>query len=251
MDDLIAKVRSSLPTEIPALPEPSPAHALVPQTRAELAALIDHTLLRPDATWRDALAACRLAAEEGCASVCLSSRYVAQAAAELKGSGVKVCTVIGFPHGADAAAVKAFAAAQAVAQGAEELDMVLSLGALRAGDDEDLFGEIRFIRSAMPGRTLKVILETATLGQAEIVRAALIAVAAGADFVKTSTGYNGGGATAEAVALLRRTVGGIAGIKASGGISTREQALAMLLAGATRLGMSRTAEVLQGVEAGR
>jgi deoxyribose-phosphate aldolase len=251
MDDVIAKVRSSLPVEIASLPDAGPAAAHMPETRSDLAALIDHTLLRPDATWRDAQAACRLAAEEGCAAVCLSSRYVAQAAAELRGSVVKVCTVIGFPHGADAAAVKAFAAAQAVAQGADEVDMVLSLGALRAGDDEGVFREIRFIRSAMPGRTLKVILETAVLADEEIVRAALIAVAAGADFVKTSTGYGGGGATAEAVALLRRSVGGLSGIKASGGISTLEQAEAMLRAGATRLGMSRTAEVLRAMAGGR
>ena len=241
---MIAKVRRSLPPEIAELPEARLTPAPVPRTRSDLAALIDHTLLRPDATWRDAQAACRLAAEERCAAVCLSSRYVAQAAAELRGSGVKVCTVIGFPHGADAAAVTAFAAAQAVAQGADEVDMVLSLGALRAGDDEGLWGEIRFIRSAMPGRTLKVILETGILAAEEIVRAALVAVAAGADFVKTSTGFQGGGATTEAVALLRRSVGGLAGIKASGGIANLAQAEAMLGAGATRLGMSRTAEVL-------
>ena len=206
--------------------------------------MIDHTLLRPDATWQDALAACRLAAAEGCAAVCLSPRYVAQAAAQLAGSGVKICTVIGFPHGTDAAAVKAFSAAQAVASGADEIDMVLSLGALRAGDDDGLAAEIRFVRSAMPGRILKVILETGLLEPPEIVRAALIAVASGADFVKTSTGFQGGGATVEAVSLLRRAAGGLAGIKASGGIRCLAQAQAMLAAGATRLGMSRTQEVL-------
>ena len=206
--------------------------------------MIDHTLLRPDASWQDAQAACHLAAAEGCAAVCLSPRYVAQAAAQLEGSGVKICTVIGFPHGTDAAAVKAFSAAQAVASGADEIDMVLSLGALRAGDDEGLGGEIRFVRSAMPGRILKVILETGLLEPPELVRAALIAVASGADFVKTSTGFQGGGATVAAVSLLRRATGGLAGIKASGGIRSLAEARAMLAAGATRLGMSRTREVL-------
>lgn len=152
--------------------------------------------------------------------------------------------MIGFPHGTDAAAVKAFAAAQAVAQGADEIDMVISLGALRAGEDEAVTGEIRFVRAAMPGHTLKVILETGTLTPADIVRAALLAAASGADFVKTSTGFQGGGATPEAVSLLRAAVGGLAGIKASGGIRTLEEARAMLAAGATRLGMSRTVEVL-------
>ncbi len=217
---------------------------MTPATRRELAERIDHTLLRPDATWQEAQAACRLAAAEHCAAVCLSPRYVALAAEELQGSGVKVCTVIGFPHGTDAGAVKAFAAAQAVAQGAEEIDMVISLGAVRATDDEAISGEIRFVRAAMPNRTLKVILETGVLSPPEIVRAALLAVASGADFVKTSTGFQGGGATPEAVALLRAAVGGLAGIKASGGIRTLDEARAMLAAGATRLGLSHTSEVL-------
>ncbi len=241
---MIEEVRSALKERMPDLPPALSRPVLAPASRRELAALIDHTLLRPDATWSEAREACRLAAAEHCAAVCLSPRYVAQAAEELRQTGVKVCTVIGFPHGTDAAAVKAFAAAQAVAQGADEIDMVVSLGAVRAEDDEAVAGEIRFVRAAMPNRTLKVILETGVLRPREIVRAALIAVASGADFVKTSTGFQGGGATPEAVALLLRTVGGHAGIKASGGIRTLDEAKAMLAAGATRLGMSRTSEVL-------
>jgi len=237
-------VRRSLQDRRPQLPLAAPPDPVRPSSRRELAARVDHTLLRPDATWQDAAAACRLAAEERCAAVCLSPRYVALAAQELKGTGVKVCTVVAFPHGADTAAVKAFSAAQAVAQGAEEIDMVVALGAVRAGDDEAIAGEIAFVRSAMPGKVLKVILETGILSPPEIVRTALLAVAAGADFVKTSTGFQGGGATPEAVSLLRASVGGLAGIKASGGIRSLEEAQAMLTAGATRLGMSRTTEVL-------
>lgn len=229
---------------MPDIHEATSSPVVAPSSRHEFAALIDHTLLRPDATWQEAQAACRLAAELHCAAVCLSPRYVSLAAQELQGSEVKVCTVVAFPHGAETAAVKAFSAAQAVAEGADEIDMVLSLGALRAEEDEMLGAEIRFVRTAMPQGTLKVILETGVLNASEIVRAALIAVASGADFVKTSTGFHGGGATPEAVALLRAAVGGLAGIKASGGIRTLAEAQAMLAAGATRLGMSRTAEVL-------
>lgn len=224
---------------------------LRPHTAEELARLVDHTLLRPDATWAEAEEACRFAARHGCCAVCLSPRYVAQAARELAGTGVRVATVVAFPHGADAAAVKAFAAAQAAAQGADEVDMVLALGALRAHDDQAVLDELRFVRSAVPGRTLKVILETGLLEEAEIVRAALLACAAGADFVKTSTGFLGPGATPQAVGLLHAAVGGACGIKASGGIRTAEDVRALLAAGATRLGMSRTAEILATWEGGR
>jgi len=241
---MIEEVRRSLAGLVEELPSPADTPAAPPASRRELAARIDHTMLRPDAGAADARAACRLAVETGCAAVCLASRFVPLAASELAGTGVKVCTVISFPHGADAAAVKAFAAAQAIAQGADEIDMVMSLGALRDGDDQGLAAEIRFVRSAMPERMLKVILETGLLAPGEIVRAALIAVASGADFVKTSTGFMGGGATVAAVDLLRRSVGGLAGIKASGGIRTLPEALDLIAAGATRLGMSRTAEVL-------
>jgi len=204
----------------------------------ELARLIDHTLLRPDATRADIDRLCAEAREFGFATVCVNPVRVAQCATALEGSGVGVCSVIGFPFGASLPTIKAAEAAQAIADGAREIDMVVLLGALKDGDTDAVRGDIAAVRAATRGFTLKVIIETAMLDDHLKALACEIAVGAGADFVKTSTGWGGGGATLHDVALMRRTVGSAAGVKASGGIRDRATAEAMVAAGATRLGVS-------------
>ncbi len=207
--------------------------------------------MRPEATWAAAAATCREAVALGCAAACLAPRFTLRAQEALGGSRAALCIVVGFPHGDETPEQKAFAAAQAVAQGAREVDMVISIGALREGDCLAVLEEIQGVRAAAPGAILKVILETAALTDEQKVQGALLAAWAGADFVKTSTGFGGGGATTEDVALLRAVVGGLCGVKASGGIRTLAQARAMLAAGATRLGMSATVNVLASCEAER
>ena len=187
----------------------------------------------------------------GCAAACLAPRFTQRTHEVLEGSPVALCVVVGFPHGDETPEQKAFAAAQAVSQGAQEVDMVIAIGALREGDCLAVLEEIQGVRAATPGAILKVILEMAALTDEQKVQGALLAAWAGADFVKTSTGFGGGGATAEDVALLRAAVGGLCGVKASGGIRTLAQARAMLAAGATRLGMSATVNVLASCEAER
>lgn len=204
----------------------------------KLASLIDHTLLKPDATPEAVRRLCAEAKEFGFASVCVNPGQVACAAAELAGTGVKVCTVIGFPLGATTSLVKALEARDAVANGAQELDMVLNIGALKAGDRDHVRRDIEAVVAAAAGRPVKVILETGLLSDAEKVEACRLAQSAGASFVKTSTGFGPGGATVEDVKLMRATVGPEMGVKASGGIRDRETALRMVEAGATRLGTS-------------
>lgn len=203
-----------------------------------LASLIDHTLLKPDATPEAVRRLCAEAKEFGFASVCVNPGQVACAAAELVGTAVKVCTVIGFPLGATTSFAKAFEARDAVASGAGELDMVLNIGALKAGDYELVLQDISAVVAAAGGRLVKVILETGLLTDAEKVEACRLAQSAGASFVKTSTGFGHGGATVEDIKLMRATVGPKMGVKASGGIRDRETALRMVEAGATRLGTS-------------
>ncbi len=202
-----------------------------------LAPLIDHTLLKADARREQVLALCREARHYGFAAVCVLPRHLALAVKALAGSPVRAVTVVGFPLGASLTSVKAFEAAGAVRQGAGELDMVLAVGALKDGDDAYARRDIRAVVRAAAGRPVKVILETALLTDAEKRRACRLALEAGARFVKTSTGL-AGGATAADVRLLRREVGERAGVKASGGIRTCREALAMVRAGATRLGTS-------------
>ncbi|NLL36803.1 MAG: deoxyribose-phosphate aldolase [Fretibacterium sp.] len=205
----------------------------------ELAAFIDHTVLKADATPEMVKKLCDEAREWGFASVCVNSCYVPLAVMELAGCGVKVCTVVGFPLGAMAPESKAAEAACAVKSGASEVDMVLNVGWLKAGADEEVLSDIAGVRAACPpGVVLKVILETCLLTDGEKERACLLAKEAGADFVKTSTGFSTGGATTEDVALMRRTVGDDMGVKASGGVRTRQDALAMIGAGANRIGAS-------------
>lgn len=207
----------------------------------------DHTILKADATKGQVAKVCDEAGEYGFASVCVNSRYTKFAAERLAGSDVKVCTVVGFPLGMSDTRVKAFEAETAVADGAGEIDMVLNIGALKDGDDSYVRDDIAAVRKACgDGVALKVILETCLLTKAEIERACKLSMEAGADFVKTSTGFSTGGAKAEDVALMRRTVGDKMGVKASGGIHTAAEAQAMIDAGANRLGTSATLAIIKG-----
>lgn len=217
--------------------------------RAELALHIDHTLLAPTATADQVRALCEEATELGVKAVCVSPGRLPLPAGVL-GTGIDVASVVGFPSGAHHAPVKAAEAARAAAEGATELDMVIDLGEATAGNWALVQADISAVRAAVPAPlVLKVILETAALGSDEaIVEACRAAEAAGADFVKTSTGYHpAGGATVEAVRLMAETVGGRLGVKASGGIRTADAAMAMIDAGATRLGCSATRAILDGL----
>jgi len=216
----------------------------------DLAAYIDHTLLKSDATGAEIDALCDEAARHRFASVCVNSSWVARCAKRLRGTGVKVCTVVGFPLGAMDSRSKAFEASTAVADGAAEIDMVLNVGALKSGDLDLARADIEAVRRACrAGIILKVILETCLLSDEEKVLACQLAKGAGADFVKTSTGFSKGGATVADVALMRRTVGPQMGVKASGGVRSYEDAIAMIKAGATRLGTSSGAKLVAGERA--
>ena len=206
--------------------------------------MVDHTLLSPTATPSDVAALATEAAALGTYSICVSPAMLPLAFVP----GVKVATVCGFPSGKHVASVKAAEAAQAVADGADEVDMVIDLGLVKAGSLDATQAEIAAVRAAVPApKVLKVIIESAALTDEEIVAACTAAEAAGADFVKTSTGFHpAGGASAHAVELMAKTVGGRLGVKASGGIRDWETAVAMVEAGATRLGLSGTAAVLAG-----
>lgn len=205
---------------------------------------IDHTLLKPDATIDDIFVLCNEAKEYHFMSVCINPCFVPFAKAYLEGSGVKVCTVIGFPLGANLTRTKVDETVQAIANGADEVDMVINVGMLKAHQDEYVKEEISLIRQASLGHILKVIIETCLLTDEEKVRACLLAKEAGADFVKTSTGFSKGGATIEDVKLMRKTVGPDMGVKASGGIRTHEDMLAMIEAGATRIGTSNGTKII-------
>lgn len=201
-----------------------------------IAKYIDHTMLKPEATKATIVRYCEEAKTYGFASVCVNSYYVPLVKKTLGDSGVKTCCVIGFPLGAMLTEAKAFEAKAAAAAGADELDMVINIGAVKDGDDEAVLADIKAVRAACAGRVLKVILETCLLTKEEIAHACELCVEAGADFVKTSTGFSTGGAKTEDVALMRKTVGSRAKVKASGGIRTPEEAKAMLEAGADRIG---------------
>jgi deoxyribose-phosphate aldolase len=218
-------------------------------TPADIAKLIDHTLLKPTATEADIRVVCEEARHHGFASVCVNSCFVPLVARELKGSGVKVCTVVGFPLGAMATKSKAAETRQALADGAEEIDMVLHVGHLLAGDHDSVREDIRAVVDAAQGRPVKVILETVFLSDAQKETACRLAVEAGAAFVKTCTGFAGGGATVEDIALMRRVVGPRIGVKASGGIRDAAGAVALVEAGATRLGASAGVAIVEGLKA--
>ena len=211
----------------------------------DYAKMIDHTLLKPEASREQVKKLCREAAEYGFHSVCVNSCYVSFCADLLKDSDVKVCTVIGFPLGAMSTAGKAAEAAAAVKDGADELDMVINVGMIKSGDWEYVRRDIEEVVKAAGSRALvKVILETCLLTDEEKVEACKAAVRAGAAFVKTSTGFSTGGATVEDIKLMRAAVGPEIGVKASGGIRDKAAAMAMLEAGATRIGASATGAIV-------
>lgn len=217
-------------------------------SREELAQYVDHTLLKPESTDADVAALAEEASALGTYSICISPSKLPIALPA--GSTVKIATVCGFPSGAHHAEVKAAEAAHAVLDGAHEVDMVINLGAVKSGDWAQVQADIEAVRAAAAHPTvLKVIIESAALTDDEIVKACEASEAAGADFVKTSTGFHpAGGASVHAVELMARTVGGRLGVKASGGVRTAADALAMIAAGATRLGLSGTAAVLDGLD---
>jgi deoxyribose-phosphate aldolase len=205
---------------------------------------VDHTMLKPNATQDEIAKLCEEARSFCFASVCVNPSYVALSAQYLRGSGVKVCTVVGFPLGSTTPTVKAIEARDAIANGADEIDMVINIGALKSGNDAMVYDDIKAVREATRGKVLKVILETSLLSNEEKVRACAMAKKAGADFVKTSTGFGGGGATVEDIKLMRLTVGPLMGVKASGGIRDAKGAADMIAAGATRLGTSASVAIV-------
>jgi deoxyribose-phosphate aldolase len=220
---------------------------MIPQD-TNLAKMIDHTLLKPDATPEQIAQLCFEARKYQFASVCVNPTWVKLCAQLLEGSPVKVCTVIGFPLGATASEVKVFEAVKAMDQGATEIDMVINIGALKARELELVAQDIRGVVNAAHSRNIivKVILETVLLTDEEKTIACLLSKEAGADFVKTSTGFAGGGATVHDVTLMRRVVGPEIGVKASGGVRTYEDAESMIKAGATRIGASAGVKIMQG-----
>ena len=206
---------------------------------------IDHTLLKPDATLAGIKKLCAEAREYDFMSVCVNPFFVPIAKKLLDGSDVKVCTVIGFPLGANTPYIKAVEAKKDIDDGADEIDMVINVSMAKEHDYEYIENEVRLVREASEGKILKVILETCLLTDDEIIATSKASKAAGADFVKTSTGFSKGGATVEAVKLMREAVGPDMGVKASGGIHTRQEMLAMIEAGATRIGASCGVELMK------
>jgi deoxyribose-phosphate aldolase len=216
------------------------------QVEADLARMIDHTLLKPEATRDEVVKLCEEARKHHFASVCVNTTWVPLCRSLLGGSDVKVCSVVGFPLGAMAPTAKAYEARDAVRQGAQEIDMVINLGALKSRDYETVFEDIcRVVKASAPA-IVKVILETGQLSDEEKIIACSLSKLAGAHFVKTSTGFGKGGATVEDVSLMRRIVGSEMGVKASGGVRTQEDALRMREAGASRIGASASVAIVSG-----
>ncbi|TDL85223.1 deoxyribose-phosphate aldolase [Vibrio vulnificus] len=215
-----------------------------------VAGLIDHTLLKADATKEQIKVLCEEAREYNFASVCVNPTWVKYASELLEGSEVKVCTVIGFPLGATTPETKAFETKDAISNGAHEVDMVINIGALKDKDDELVERDIRAVVAASTGKALsKVIIETSLLTDEEKVRACELAVKAGTDYVKTSTGFSTGGATVEDITLMRKTVGPDIGVKASGGVRNTSDAQNVIEAGATRIGASAGVSIVKGLTA--
>ena len=209
----------------------------------EILSYVDHTLLAQGATWEEIKQICIDGIKYGCASVCIPPSFV-KAAKAYTGDKIKICTVIGFPNGYNTTKVKCFEASDAVKNGADEIDMVINIGFLKDKKYDELLNEINEIKKACDGRLLKVIIETCLLSEEEIITSCLYAKKAGADFVKTSTGFGTAGANIEDISLMRRTVGPKMGVKASGGIRDRNAAIAMLEAGANRIGASKVLALL-------
>ena len=213
------------------------------------AAMIDHTLLKADATRNQIEKLCAEAKKYVFASVCVNPTWVKYSAELLAGTDVKVCTVIGFPLGASTPATKAFETKDAIANGAGEIDMVINIGALKNGEYDAVREDIQAVVDAANGTLVKVIIETCLLTDEEKVKACELSVEAGADFVKTSTGFSTGGATAEDIALMRKTVGPDLGVKASGGVRNLEDMKTMIDNGATRIGASSGVAIMEGLTA--
>lgn len=218
---------------------------------SKILSMVDHTLLKPEATWAQIREICDDAIHYGTATVCIPASYVARCKAYMqeKGSGVGVCTVIGFPTGYSTTAVKAFEAADAVKNGADEIDMVINIGMLKDGQDEDVLAEINAVKAACAGRPLKVIIETCLLSEDEKIRMCDIVSRSDADFIKTSTGFSTAGATFEDVALMKAHMAPGKGIKAAGGIASLADAEKFIELGATRLGTSRIVKIVKNEEA--
>ncbi len=231
------------------------SNAALPRVSVQqLAQMIDHTILKPDASRADVEKLCREAIEYEFFSVCVNPYWVPLVAGLLRSSPVKVCAVVGFPLGAQSAEIKALEARKAIGEGAREIDMVINVGALKSGDDVTVLDDIRaVVEACKEGQALsKVILENCLLTAAEKVRACELSMEAQANFVKTSTGFSNGGATAEDIALMARTVAPKKlGVKASGGVRTLDDALRMIAAGATRIGASSSVKILEEARAQR
>lgn len=218
-------------------------------TPADMAKYIDHTYLKPEASVNEIRKICDEAKKYHCASVCVNPSYIQYVAQQLEGSGVTPCCVIAFPFGTSTPEAKAFEASDAASKGAREIDMVINVGAIKSGDWLLVKRDIEGVVNAVKGRAkVKVIIEACLLTDEEKVKACTVAKLAGAAFVKTSTGYSTGGATVEDVRLMRETVGPEMGVKASGGVRTYDDAIAMLKAGANRLGCSSTMKIVNGVK---
>lgn len=210
---------------------------------------IDHTILKPETTQEQVEKILSEAKEYDFASVCVNPTWVSLAAESLKDTDVKVCTVIGFPLGANTSAVKAFETKDAIANGADEIDMVINIGALKAGNDALVLDDIKAVVDASGDKLVKVIIEACLLTDDEKMRACQLSKEAGADYVKTSTGFSTGGATVADVALMRKTVGPDMGVKASGGARSYEDAIAFIEAGASRIGASSGVAIMNGAQA--
>lgn len=215
-------------------------------TGRDLAQKIDHTLLRPDATRKDLVKLCEEARQHRFASVCVNTTWVPLCVELLKGSGVMTICVVGFPLGAATSRAKAEETREAIRNGAQEIDMVINIGQLKGGEHAKVHNDIRMVVEAAQGRPVKVILETHLLSRDEKIAACALSRSAGAAFVKTSTGFSGGGATVEDIRLMRQVVGRDVGVKASGGVRTAADAAAMLSAGANRLGASASVAIVTG-----
>ena len=212
-----------------------------------LAKYIDHTLLKPESTREDILRICEEAKRYDTASVCVNPFWIGFVAEQLKGTDVTPCCVIGFPLGATLPSVKAFETAEVIKNGAKEVDMVMNVGAARGGEWDTVLADIKAVTEAAKGKALvKVIIETCLLTDEQKIKACELAKEAGADFVKTSTGFSTGGATVEDVRLMRATVGPEMGVKASGGVRSKADAEAMIAAGASRIGASSSKKIIEG-----
>lgn len=256
LDQLVSQIGDEILTRLgrPATAAPAPSApaakagvARPVRVNARIAALIDHTILKPEATRADVVRVCREAREYGFASVCINPYWVPLVRAELAGSPVKVCTVVGFPLGATSTEAKAAETAAALRSGAQEIDMVINIGALRSGDYDTVKADIRQVVEVAheAGAIVKVIIEAALLDDHQKAAACTLAKMVGADFVKTSTGFAVSGATAHDVALMRATVGPEMGVKAAGGIRTLADLQAMTAAGATRIGASASIKIAE------